>query len=394
MNYLDRAAAMGQDTEALARGSTLTSIVTVQTVDDYRKIFAGNATDAHRTAYTANRPDNPETDPRMQALMDYIFGTAPLTEDVTEAAAAVFPVKILVTSGQSVTIDSDITIGPNGQSYALNAETLTFDGGSLTINSTVSVVTADNLVITPNPAHTSANNYHLGIIGNAGAAGTVGAAGPATTGVGSPGNAGGPPIWGTCNSSGIGGTGGTGATGQTGSIGGNGNGGDPSMVSTITIGQFDSSNVNPFVMLTYSGAGGAGGVGGQGGKGQTGGTGGSGCSSGCEGSNGGSGGTGGVGGSGGPGGPGGAAVSGQPIAINFPGKAIGMLSASGKMVSGGPGGQGGAGGPGGDGGAGGAGGKKHSQGPTGGSGQAGPVGATGTANSTAGVAGAITVIQT
>ena len=265
MTYLERAAAMGQDTEALVRGSTVTSNVTVQTVADYRRIFAGDATDAHRAAFMANRPNDPEIDPRMLALMDHIFGTAPRTAEVDEAEAAVFPVTILVTSGQSVTIDTDITIGPNGQSYALNAETLTFDGGSLTINSTVSVVTADNLVITPNPAHPSANNYHLAIIGNAGAQGTTGQAGPATTGVGSPGKTGGPAVWGTCTLTGIGGTGGTGATGQTGSIGGVGNEGDASMVSTITIRQFDASNVNPFVFLTYCGAGGMGGVGGQGG---------------------------------------------------------------------------------------------------------------------------------
>lgn len=394
MDYLTRAAALGQDVEALQRGDVVTSHIEVKSIVEYRAIFGAAQTSEHRAAYTALRPEQTALDPEMQMLLDYVFGTQELTPELAELAEHMFPMTILATSASDLTISTDMVVGPGGQSYALNVGNLTFDGGSLTVNSTVSTIAADDLIITPEPSHTSANPYHIGIIGNTGAQGTQGNPGPNYTSAANPGTNGTGAVWGTCTSNDDGGTGSTGAQGQPGYIGNNGANGSPSLNASITITTFDPSNINAFVIQTSSGAGGVGGTGGQGGTGQTGGTGGAGCNSGCEGSQGGRGGNGGTGGTGGTGGPGGSGVAGYPITINFPGSSKTMLTTLSYPAPAGAGGAGGPGGTGGAAGAGGAGGKHNDNGPAGGTGITGTQGTQGTTGTATGTAGNYSIVYT
>lgn len=389
MDYLARAAKFGQDVEAIKSGKIVTSEVIVNSIDEYRDLFAADQSDIHRAAYEANRPTDNSIEPVLEQAMAYVFGQQEKTPDIEHTAGLVFPLPVLVTTATNITLSTDQVIGPQSPSYALNAGTLTFDGGSLTINSTVSNISADNLVIVANPSHPSQNTYHIGIVGNKGADGQPVATPGTYPGTAGSGSNGGDPVWGTCTSSGIGGTGNTGAQGYPGNTGNHGMPGIASLQSVITITAFDPSNINAFVVETYSGAGGAGGKGGTGGQGQKGGTGGKGCSSGCEGSDGGRGGTGGKGGTGGTGGNGGDAAQGFPITINFPRSASTMLSTMATAVPPGAAGDKGDGGAGGVGGDGGSGGKHSSNGKAGGTGPGGDQGAVGTASSVSGAPGNI-----
>ncbi|MDO8777360.1 MAG: hypothetical protein Q7K57_53330 [Burkholderiaceae bacterium] len=394
MNYLARAEKFGQDIEAIKSGKLVTSEIIVHSLDEFREFFAAGQSDAQRQAYQQSRPVDNGIDPNLVLAMDYVFGQQEKTQQVEQIADLLFPLPILVTSGTSKTFDSDEVVGPQASPWALNVGTLTFSGGSLTVNSTVSNITADNLVIDPTPTTSSNNVYHIGIVGNPGTDGSPAQDVGPYPGTGGPGGSGGDPVWGTCNAGGIGGKGSQGTTGYTGNLGNTGGPGVASMTSTIIIAAFDPSNITPFVVQSYSGAGGTGSKGGTGGKGQQGGTGGDGCSSGCEGSNGGIGGPGGQGGTGGTGGNGGDAVAGSTNLINFPASASTYLKTFTKSVDAGPSGDGGDGGPGGDGGDGGRGGKHSHDGAPGGVGPLGGVGANGTSSSVSGAAGNISVTYT
>lgn len=396
MNYLERAEKLGQDVEAIKNGKIVTSEINVHSLAEFRAIFAEGRTDAQRDAYQQNRPSASDSgiDPNLVLVMDYVYGHQEKTLEVEEVARLLFPLPILVTSGTTMPIDTDTVIGPQAQPYGINVGTLIFDGGSLTINSTVSTIIADNLQIVSDPATPSNNPYHIAIVGNPGAVASQPADQPAYPGTGEPGASGGDPVWGTCNSGGIGARGSQGVTGYPGTPGNNGGAGVANMTSTINIQAFDPSNTTAFVVLGYSGAGGAGSKGGKGGQGQQGGTGGHGCSSGCEGSDGGIGGQGGIGGIGGTGGDGGNAAAGMPVSISFPSSSSTFLKIQASSVNAGAAGVGGDGGDGGDGGAGGVGGKHSHDGAVGGGGPLGGTGAGGTPSSVAGAAPVITPIYT
>ena len=384
MNFIDRAKLLGHDTTNLKDGETISSTVVVNSIEDFRTLFGSDAGDAARADFSAAM--NKQLEPvairmipqaALTRLIDYVYGNGHLSHNDKLLADSIFPIKITAVSAQETTIKDDLTYGPSASPYLLNAGTLTFDGGSISLLNTPGTVTADTLVVKEG----GKKPYHVGIFGGAGIDGDPGQKGPSYPNPAAPGADKNPASPGVCTGVGPGGTGKNGVSGGDGLPGRKGGDGLPSLPANIRINAFDSSNSTSYLAVyTESGAGGQGGTGGAGGAGQAGGRGGNGCDSDCEGTDGGPGGNGGAGGKGGDGGPGGNGASGQPITISFPEVSKDSLTTSSKDLPGGQGGNGGAGGEGGARGNGGNGGKKSAQGEAGNDGKPGEAGNDGEKN--------------
>lgn len=392
MDYLDRARILGHNVEALKNGEMITGLVSLESLEHFKELF-GDYTADQRSEFSSRLQTLPDDHPVIEPfrnLLDYVHGTRQLTAEDSAFARQIFPLNVTAVSGADVTISSDESVGPAAPPYILNAGTLTFAGGSLTVRNTVCQISADNLVIRAG----GDLPYHIGIFGAPGATGSAGAAGNSTPGQAPNGrdSMGGSP--GVCTGASDGEDGQNGAPGGVGNPGGPGGAGAPSLNAVIVIGALDPAAVQSFVVTTQSGPGGAGGTGGTGGAGQQAGNGGNGCSSGCEGTDGGNGGLGGAGGNGGPGGVGGPGADGLPIQISFPGAAKPALQTNAVLAPPGPGGPGGAGGLGGAGGSGGGSGKHHSDGSQGSPGASGLQGPTGTPGTRNGANGQISISYT
>jgi hypothetical protein len=387
MNFLVRAEALGHDIKKLEKGETIESLVTVATLDDYKQIFGGNLADQERYDFSKNLEDlqdgpEPMIEP-LRNLMDYVYGNRELTPEDVIFAGKIFPIQVRAVSAADFPITTDIQVGPAAAPYVINAGTLTFNGGSLSVLNTVCQIAADNLVVQGG----GDRPYQVGIFGAPGAAGGTGAAGSTTPGPAPNGQDAGSGSPGVCTGRPNGGDGSNGAAGGKGVAGQPGGPGLASLNAQIKIAALDPSGLQSFVVTTQSGQGGAGGTGGAGGAGQEAGNGGNGCSTGCEGTDGGNGGAGGAGGDGGPGGSGGPGTAGLPIQITFPLAAKAALVANSSLAPPGPGGAGGPGGEGGGGGSGGGSGKHRSNGSNGSAGAGGSQGATGAPGSQNGQAG-------
>ncbi|WP_201339284.1 hypothetical protein [Isorropodon fossajaponicum symbiont] len=81
----------------------------------------------------------------LQEIADYMLGKnnlmAKKTLDYIDIA---FPFKGSVMYGKDIVINKDIVVGPAASSYFINADILTFDGGSITSITTALTITANN----------------------------------------------------------------------------------------------------------------------------------------------------------------------------------------------------------------------------------------------------------
>ncbi|MCL7928525.1 hypothetical protein [Halomonas llamarensis] len=387
-SYLKRAAKLGQDVEALKAGHTLEGTATIHSIEDFKELMSDGLTDDHRQCFSGlSSGEAPADDAMIDALADYVYGTKDLSPEAKSHAEKLFPVTVAVTSGESVTIESDQEYGPSGPPKLINAGTLTFDGGSITAVTTSLTISADKLKI----VKSGTKSYTVGVLGKQGADGDDCPPSPAYDKPAPRGKDASAPSPGICTGADNGGTGDPGKQGQGGDKGKDGEDGHTNLPASITIRSMDATSPSPFVIYTRSGGGGDGGKGGKGGPGQDGGKGGKGCDSGCEGTDGGDGGKGGNGGNGGNGGPGGNGVSGTQISVTFPRAQQSLLQTITDTAKPGEGGERGASGKAGVGGKGGEGGKHKTNGQHGQSGDHGDHGTPGTSGTKTGAAGNINV---
>lgn len=388
MDFLARAKLLGHDENDLKRGRTMTTDVTVNSLSDFRKIFAHSLTDKHRTAFAESTALD-ESSP-MDALMHHVCGTRELTQADRAYAEKLFPVTIRATSGAKVTIDKDITYGPAAPPQVINAGTLEFTGGSITAITTSLTISADVLSVEKG----GKPQYIVGILGEKGQDQPPGRAGAPYAEPAAPGKNVSAPTPGICTGAPNGGKGDNGLQGNPGHRGDTGGDGKTNLPANIAIGALSESNLLPLVVYTKSGAGGHGGKGGKGGTGQDGGHGGNGCDSGCEGTDGGNGGDAGKGGIGGKGGDGGSGVAGRQISISFPNANKALLQTIGDPALPGSKGEGGDGGDPGNPGAPGKGGKHKANGSPGGGNSTGTQGEPGSDGENTGAPGNFNIVWT
>ena len=368
--------------------------VSVSSLDQYQRLFVGGLTTQtkaelakHIPRFSADAPQNYNLD-FLQEVVGHVYAGTPLKSAEAQAfTRQAFPVDVTVLTGGNVTISTDMTIGPGAAPYLINADTLTIDGGSLTVIATALTIKANKLIITQ--SQKSQKPYHIGIFGQTGESGTPGQDGRPYTNPAQAGSHASAPSPGICTGASNGGGGSAGSKGAAGEAGQNGKDGLANLPANISIAALDGGSAE-VIISTQSGAGGDGGNGGTGGVGQTGGVGGQGCNSGCEGTDGGSGGNGGDGGPGGNGGNGGSGADGNPIVISFPAASKDQLRVISVTAKGGYGGQTGLGGKGGAGGGGGGGGIHKSNGKAGGEGNFGADGKAGLAGQHDGAPGNVT----
>ncbi|WP_380787742.1 hypothetical protein [Sphingomonas sp. R86521] len=93
-----------------------------------------------------------------------LFGTGDLTPEAQAHAEPILPMQVQRTIGQTVTIDTDMIVGPNATPEATIADALIFKGGSLTVKSTALTIRAGRLPIAP--GRNSNYPYHLGVLGS------------------------------------------------------------------------------------------------------------------------------------------------------------------------------------------------------------------------------------
>lgn len=370
------------------------STVKVNSLEEYKSLFVTGISDEQMAVFAENTPvGSSESDGRSDAnvrqeIIKHVYGNTDLkSQDARMFLDALFPVDVQVMTGKDVVISTDRVIGPSSSPFVIKADTLTFDGGSLTVITTALTIYAETLFITQKTG--SKKSYHIGIFGQTGDAGIPGTNGRGYDYPAQPGAASSPLSPGICGNAGSGGAGDNGNTGTTGGNGLNGKLGIANFPATIHFKNLDP-NIQQIILSTKSGEGGLGGIGGKGGDGQTGGTGGAGCYSGCEGTDGGGGGNGGDGGLGGNGGDGADGADGNPIAVTLPESGRGVLKVVTNSAAAGAGGLKGNGGEGGYHGPGGAAGKYKSAGPGGSAGGYGSDGKAGLDGKREGAPGTVT----
>ena len=317
MSYLKIAESLKLDMDRIGRGEVVEQTVVLRTPQEARAILCSPAVPhSLELAKSVLGVNEHAPDSYAAGLKHFHAYCAGLTELDTSIGKPFFdrrfPMTLNVAVGNTITLNSDIAIGPGAPPYLASCDTLIIDGGSYTVESTsFTLWVTDHVEITSN---TSGKPYHIAILGTDGADGADAPdqksqqQAPAGTPAGqaSPG---------ICTGRGDGGDGHPGHKGYDGVRGGDGKDGVASVAATINIKHF-STPQPPLLVLGRSGRGGSGGKGGKGGAGQQGGDGGSGCDSGCECTNGGAAGSGGDGGKGGDGGNGGNGVNGSLIYFN------------------------------------------------------------------------------
>ena len=360
----------------------------VHSVEEYRNMFLSGISSEQREAFLRALPGSEsyrsDGDALQQEVIAHVYGGVPAkSRDALEFIENVFPVTAMTLEGHDIVISGDQIIGPNHAPYVITADTLTFNGGSLTIIATALTINVKKLLVTS--TESSSKPYHIGILGQAGRKGSPGSAGRDYDHPASAGSNDTPSSPGCCFGSG-GRDGDAGGSGTVGGTGHDGTAGLRNQPASIVVDALDP-NSSSLVIFTQSGAGGDGGDGGVGGAGQTGGAGGHGCDAGCEGTHGGDGAAGGAGGTGGVGGKGADGIDGNPITVTFPGASKALLQTPHEEAKPGVGGAGGGGGGGGVGGPGGRGGKHARNGSTGSQGKPGEIGKAGAAGTRAGAPG-------
>jgi len=370
---------MGHDIEALRNGETISSTVTVNSLEEFKLLFANELPQEYRDEFAKMATSTAAANYQSAAiasvanLTQHVYGNHLLSSEDLNFATQIFPLKVQATSAADLTINSDEQFGPNATPQAINAGTLKFSGGSLTAITTALSISADTLLVQSG----GSKPYIIGIVGLAGVVGISGVDGAIYASAAANGTDANIPTPGICTGASDGGDATNGAKGNVGNPPVSpGQDGQSNLPATIAIKAVDPSSA-PLVIFSQGGVGGAGGTGGQGGQGQTGGNGGNGCDTGCEGTNGGNGGNGGDGGDGGVGGNGGNGVSGPPISVIFPSASQSLLTLVPTAAPPGAAGSGGGGGAAGVAGACGSGGKNKHNGNDGGGGSAGSAGKNG-----------------
>ena len=272
-------------------------MITINTLDDFRALFASGITNAQieeQQSLSQTNPNFNHIDDEEKILNDLIASVyadqnieLPLTQSFIENT---FPIEVELLSANDVVISTDRVTGPNASPLLINADNLTFDGGSLTVITTVLTLSANNLIFKQSSTHQKINTISVFLVKKVKMVPLVPMAKispPAQAG-----DTSNPPAPGFCAGAGNGKNGSAGNTGDNGRNGENGMEGDANLPANITINAVND-DLSQLVIFTQSGEGGAGGNGGNGGKGQQGGAGGHGCNSGCEGTDGGNGGNGG-----------------------------------------------------------------------------------------------------
>lgn len=110
----------------------------VRSLKEYLDLMMPGHSDSHRTefekALPKNAPDQSEGDNANQELISHVYGGSDLQSALASSHLKnAFPSTADVFAGDDIVISKDIVIGPNHAPYAIHANTLTFDGGSLTI---------------------------------------------------------------------------------------------------------------------------------------------------------------------------------------------------------------------------------------------------------------------
>lgn len=341
----------------------------------YQSIVSSNIPKTIRKNFGDHLHTRPQAYDLYQEILTHTYGErkdqSELSQGFLDYLESVMPVRMRVIAGNQFPITTDIVIGPNAAPYVINVDTLSFNGGSLSIYATTLTINAKSLEIHTSETNKSKNAYHIGIFGLDGENGEKGADGVPYNSPAKSGSNASVPSPGICTGASKGGNGDNGFNGTFGKNGTKGEDSHPNLPANIFIGEMNDAFTSNFVIETRSGAGGNGGQGGTGGVGQNGGNGGRGCEAGCECTPGGDGGNGGTGGTGGDGGTGGNGTDGNPISITFPSTKKDYLKTVKESAQFGAGGAAGNGGKGGIGGIGGTTGKKCKNGANGGTGQFG-----------------------
>jgi hypothetical protein len=323
--FRERAQQLGHSLDMLDAGMTVTTTITVNTVDDLKKavrMFLGD--DQPPDLATQLFGDIPLGDPEvdgtaegtLRRVNEFVYGNSDLHPKDRERIKSAFPLDIEATSAEPYTPTAPVLIHNPVKPQHFNYGTVTLNQGIYIniYNTVVTMFTMDNLVRNGDNGNPNIGDINIfgatgtspgmGATGAVGPTGTAGTSSSCTVSGSEPGDAGGP--------------GGTGGTGITGGPGDNGGTGQPSMQAIFTINDSITS-ANPVLFFTRSGTGGSGGQGGRGGTGGRGGDGAGGATCECTGTNGGNAGNGGTGGTGGRGGDAGNAVNAAGnITVNLP----------------------------------------------------------------------------
>jgi hypothetical protein len=295
LSFYERAALLGHDAEELKKGKTVTTMVTVASLDELTKLIE---------ALGLSNPDDAAfvSEHLGGRVRQHVLGGDPLSDAEQAQIAYLFPMQFSAVSAADFNLNYELKVPISPQSpVEYNYGTLTFEnGGCYLVQNTVFFLTADKVVV----SGTTPGKSHLNILG-------LDATQGGESKKGDDGGDGGDGGDGTCSSWGIAGqngdNGGDGKDGKDGKDGDNGNLAAPTLDATITISQ-SLGGSSPLTVFTRSGNGAKGGKGGPGGKGGKGGKGGNGKTCGCTGNSGGRGGVAGNGGDGGNGGNGSDAV--------------------------------------------------------------------------------------
>ncbi|NGP89045.1 hypothetical protein [Fodinibius halophilus] len=400
-DFLKNAKQLGQDVEKLKKGEKISHNVTVENIEELKKMLHdGQSKDVRTERPSGTDPDTHQTlaDQLVKKAQDYVFCDTPLSNEEQTQIAAKFPMDVQVSSlpDKTLAAGEEWDLGTSTSPVVINLGTLTMEpGSSIKIANTVLKMSVQKLV--RNSGSTQGANYDLGIFGVTGTT-------PPQAAHGTNGDDGIKGKDGTCGSGGgiagdNGKPGARGSSGGTGSQGKTGGEGLPSLTANITIGSGGiGGSADQFVIYTRSGDGGQGGQGGKGGNGGDGGNGGNGATCGCEHTDGADGGNGGNGGRGGNGGQGGDAVAGNDIYVTVPTDNAKKIVKQSSVANPGNGGLGGPGGDPGNGGKGGSGGGASgcptgSGGSSGSGGSAGNSGDNGNAGTQTGAPGTIYVTE-
>ena len=77
MSYLSRAKLLDQDVDRLQKGETVRSVVTVNSLDEYKKLFADNLTPEYRSSFDASTLVEPGNS--FHPILNHVYGDGMLT---------------------------------------------------------------------------------------------------------------------------------------------------------------------------------------------------------------------------------------------------------------------------------------------------------------------------
>ncbi|MGL5891389.1 MAG: hypothetical protein ACRC3B_15980, partial [Bacteroidia bacterium] len=261
LDFYQRAEKLGHSVDALKKGLTINSVVSVPNVETLREIYddglEAHERDAREQAMFGHIPvtsaaDDMSTAGITRRVQAHVYGNSPLSDADRKAIQGAFPMSIMAVSSEDQTWTGLTNLGVSTSPVILNYGTLTMaDQSYAVIQNTSLSLTADALVRQGTAPSSQSDFNILGVTGANGGQGATGSTGSNGTN-GKNGN---------CSSAGIAGDSGqngtTGGTGGIGVYGYNGGNGLPSLSANITFatGFTGATNITVF---TQSGNGGTG----------------------------------------------------------------------------------------------------------------------------------------